>query len=269
MGEYISTFKRFGFKDSVFVGPDEKIMFKKLTISRLKANGKSINKLIKTLNEIFETNKFDSLQIKTGLLRNKVIQKDLYVIKNNNDSYTEKYFSSGEVALIRLIDKIINIQNDSIILLDEIEISLYPKVQRNLLNYLKEQSRAKNLYIFISTHSPTLIKSIPYKNIYLLKDNDNTGIIEVINPCYPANILGEIDFYHNRIPDYILFVEDEIAGRVLDEMIKNINNKTNYFKDIPYIEIIPVGGFKETALLANRIINKDFQKSKVSSIYVS
>ena len=73
--------------------------------------------------------------------------------------YSEKNFSLGELCILRLACALENIQNNSLVLIDEIEIALHPKAQINLLRKLKDIAAQKNLTIIFSTHSSTLIKS--------------------------------------------------------------------------------------------------------------
>lgn len=85
--------------------------------------------------------------------------------------------------LIQFIEK--NAINGAIILLDEAEIALHPRVQINLLKYLQSVSESKDLMVVISTHSPTMIKTVTPEQILLL-DSDRTGNVSIKTPCYPA-----------------------------------------------------------------------------------
>lgn len=82
------------------------------------------------------------------------------------------------MALVRLVERIEGVNDNALILLDEAELALHPRVQVNLLNYLKKSAR-ENLCVFVSTHSPTMIKAVNKENIYLLKQNVD-GTINVI-----------------------------------------------------------------------------------------
>ena len=52
-----------------------------------------------------------------------------------------------------------SVEQNSVILLDEAEMALHPRIQKNLLDYLTDVSRQKGLTIFVATHSVTMIKS--------------------------------------------------------------------------------------------------------------
>lgn len=77
----------------------------------------------------------------------------------------------------------------------------------------------KELTIFISTHSITMIKATDKQHILLLEDRGQ-GRYNVVNPCYPAKAIGCVDFMDNIIYDAVFFVEDEMARLLLKKMIK-------------------------------------------------
>ena len=157
------------------------------------------------LNTIFETDKYERLmRLKNtgGRGRNAVF---FYVVREGSGPsikyYSEKRFSTGELAMIRLVEKVEKVENGSMILLDEAELALHPRVQVKLLEYLRNKAEQKNLWIFISTHSPTMLKETDKEHIILLKrDDDRTT---VVTPCYPAQAIGEVDFACSNIFDYI------------------------------------------------------------------
>ena len=140
------------------------------------------------------------------------------VIKDGDKYYTEKRFSTGEIAILRLIEKINEAPNGALVLLDEAEMALHPRVQVNLLKYLKDKAQEKDLMVFISTHSPTLIKATKPSQIILLESNANR-IIQTETPCYPARAVGRIDYEESNIYDYIFFVEDDMARAVLKSFV--------------------------------------------------
>ena len=256
--------KRFGFSESVFIRADSKRIDVKpddLRAGNLEAADRSV-KLV--LNELFETEKYGRLmRLKNPNGRGRQATY-FYVIKEGNMYYSEKRFSTGELALVRLVERIESVNDNALILLDEAELALHPRVQVNLLNYLKKRAQEKNLCVFVSTHSPTMIKAVNKENIYLLKQNVD-GTINVVSPCYPATAIGDIDFENSTTFDYIFFVEDEMARDVL----RNLRNR--YIGLEPRFATalcayIPVGGFAQTAQMAVNTQRRVFAQSKVFAI---
>ena len=202
--------KEYGYHNSIFIKADSK---------RIDATAEEIQRgsiqsadatLINSLNQIFETNKYSRLKkLKVTHGRGKP-SSYFNVIQDGRLYYTEKRFSTGEIAILRLIESIESTSNGSLVLLDEAEMALHPRVQVNLLQYLRHQAQVKDLMIFISTHSPTLIKATNERNILLLESNAQ-GDVEICTPCYPARALGGVDFEESNIFDYVFFVEDDMA----------------------------------------------------------
>lgn len=257
----------FGISDSAFIRADaQRIAVKQ---EDLKA-GNLINadKEVKdALNKIFETGKYDKLyRLKTTNGRGRTAVY-FYVIKESGRSearyYSEKRFSTGELAMIRLVERVEHAQNGSMILLDEAELALHPRAQVNLLGYLKSKAEQNNLWVFISTHSPTMIKETDKEHILLLKkENEET---KVISPCYPACAVGEVDFTKAFGYDYIFFVEDEKAVEILSKIVERYK-KIKTIHITATVAVIPVGGFKETAKLAARTSIRLLNKSIVRAV---
>jgi predicted ATPase len=83
--------------------------------------------------------------------------------------------SSGELCILFNILAIAGtISDDSIILLDEPELSLHPEWQKGFLPLLEEVfSKYKKCHFIIATHSPQIISSIPKSNSYVVNLESN------------------------------------------------------------------------------------------------
>lgn len=179
--------------------------------------------------------------------------------------YSEKNFSLGELCILRLACALENIQNNSLVLIDEVEIALHPKAQINLLRKLKDIASQKNLTIIFSTHSSTLIKSSDRSKILYLEQIGNTRKYSTMKNIYPAKILGEMAYDEELDLDYLFLVEDEQAKILLGQIIekyKEIRSTTSTFT--PLYRIIPIGGFKQVmdVLGSTSQIFKDLVKRK-------
>lgn len=103
-------------------------------------------KLTSSLNNIFqETNK--KINIKNG---------ELSIIQNNGQSLKYQNLSSGERQVIYIFLKVINASiNNSLILMDEPEISLHLSWQERLISEIRKVNKTSQ--IIIVTHSPAII----------------------------------------------------------------------------------------------------------------
>lgn len=83
--------------------------------------------------------------------------------------------SSGEKALLLLACSIANeIKNDSVVLIDEPEISLHPEWQENFIELLNAAFKHfKNCHFIIATHSPLVISQLSTKNCYILNMDED------------------------------------------------------------------------------------------------
>lgn len=256
--------KEFGYNNSIFIKADSK---------RIDATAEEIGRgtiqsanpiIVQTLNQIFETDKYNNLK-KLKVTHGKGKPSSYFnIIKDGRLYYTEKRFSTGEIAILRLIENIESTSNGALVLLDEAEMALHPRVQVNLLKYLRTKAQEKDLMIFISTHSPTLIKSTNERHIILLEPTAQ-GNIEICTPCYPARALGGIDFEESNIFDYVFFVEDDMARVFLKRMIFRYGSLAPRHSTA-LASIIPVGGFCQTANIAVTTNNQLFGHSKVFAL---
>lgn len=244
-----SLLQHFGFSTSVFIKADSN----RINISEAEIRAGIFENadtgIKRSLNELFETSKFNRLKRLRNANGRGRPATYFYVIQENTYSYySEKRFSTGELALLRLVEKLSHVEENSLILLDEAELALHPRIQKKLLDYLKAIAEEKQLTIFISTHSITMIKATDKQHILLLEDRGQ-GRYNVVNPCYPAKAIGCVDFMDNIIYDAVFFVEDEMARLLLKKMIKKCCEADQRFHTITNC-IIPVGGYEQTAQLA-------------------
>jgi len=97
----------------------------------------------------------------------------------NGEKITIEKLSSGEQQLYaRVISLMILEPKHSIILIDEPEITLHPKLQQKIIKIY--QNIGMNNQFIITTHSPHVLGSVENKSIRLLVVGDNEKI-EVIN----------------------------------------------------------------------------------------
>ncbi len=218
------------------------------------------------LNELFETEKFSRLQRLKNTNGRGRTAKYFYVIQERAGAYySEKRFSTGELALLRLVERLSHVEPGSLVLIDEAEMALHPRIQKRLLDYLNQVSAEKDLTIIVSTHSVTLIKATGKNNILLLED-DGRDQYHITTPCYPAKAIGCVDFMDNIIYDAVFFVEDDMARLLLKKMLRIYCEKDCRFNTITNC-IVPVGGYEQTAQLAINTRRQLLGKSFVCAVW--
>lgn len=181
------------------------------------------------LNEIFSTQRFSNLRkikVQEGIRGRRASNRlnIAYIIRvGPNKYYTEKNFSFGEILVLNLLLKLHNIRENELLLIDELEIALYPKALVALYKYLERIAKDKRITIIISTHSASLINIA--KKIILLEPQDN-GTVDVSYNCSAAKALGGIALQDDITPDAIILVEDIMAKYYLRAILALINENT-------------------------------------------
>ncbi len=219
--------------------------------------------LKESMNFVFSTNAFSNLKYKQikpkrGKLRTLPRPYKLYVMDfGRNKKYDENNFSLGERLVLNTLELISIAAPNSQILIDEVELALQAVVQADFYRLLKDLARDRSLFIFISSHSATLVK-LSNKSFHLKQDLN--GKVEVLTDSYPAFILSDIGVDENYTPDKIFFVEDDMAAEYLRNVIKQITSS----EDInPNCTVIPIGGYPQVVefLINYRSIEPNVNKT--------
>lgn len=129
-------------------------------------------KVFDEINEIFEI-----LEINVKVEDISQDGRNIPIFKNSaGEKFDINELSSGEKQLFlrTLAIKMLNPEN-SIILIDEPELSLHPKWQQQIVDVYKKIG--KNNQIIIATHSPHILGSVKKENIILLDRNDDGKIM--------------------------------------------------------------------------------------------
>ena len=138
--------------------------------------------VFKEINEIFEILDLD-IKI-SGISKN---AKSIPIFTNSSgDEFDINELSSGEKQLFlrTLAIKMLNPEN-SIILIDEPELSLHPKWQQRIVDVYRKIG--ENNQIIIATHSPHILGSVKKENIMLLdKDDDGEIVVRTGDELYDS-----------------------------------------------------------------------------------
>ena len=159
---------------------------------------------------------------------------------NSKDNYSFNDLSDGEKVFLDIARNIVDIEENTIILADEIEVFLHPLWKQKLISFML--SNFKNSLIF-TTHSPFLLSDIPKQNIIFLdtykKEDEevksgkqkvgNCKVVDGLNEkkeTFGANI-------HTLLSDSF-FMDGGLMGEFAKgkiESIKKFYNKVIKYKD--------------------------------------
>lgn len=208
--------------------------------------------IIRSANAIFETDKFTKLRM-INLARG--AGNDAFVLALGAPPYTyhsEKHFSLGELCVLKLLRLMTEIQDGSMIIIDELEMALHPRAQVNLLRFLQKQAEEKSLTVIFSTHSVTLLKSIDRRHIIYL-DKQEAGKINVVVGCFPTYAMGNIASDEESLPDIMLYVEDLFARDIVTAFFEKFaNERVPDPTERPSTKVVPVGPFDAVVAFLER-----------------
>lgn len=210
------------------------------------------------INDIFSILEIDAKM--TGLKKD---GEKIPLFKNSKGKeFDINGLSSGEKQLfLRALSlKMLNV-NNSIILIDEPEISLHPKWQQKILKVYT--SIGNNNQVIVATHSPHVVSSVPRESVFLLSTDENG-----------ANILNYNDlgtFYGKPISivltDFMGLNSDrapEISEKIkkLQIMINNDKYESDEFKTLYGETESIVGNYDQEIIL----INMDIARRKAAKV---
>jgi ABC-type lipoprotein export system ATPase subunit len=186
-------------------------------------------------------NRYESLFIDEVYIERSGKREIIYFYKDFNKKIISEYsFSTGEYFVLALLKLINNKRKSkkSLIIIDELDISLHPLAQNRLMERINQFRKEFNITFIVATHSLQIIQNSNAENLYLF-ENIN-GHVTISNPIYPAYITKSL--YKHSYYDKIILVEDELAKRFIERFIDKLDNE---FKYRLYYTIIPIGGWKQ------------------------
>ena len=245
-------FKKFGYASVTYIGASAERITPRPEDFNPQYVKPAADDIKEAANEIFETTKFNSLR-SVNLSRG--VGNDAFVLALGTSPQTyhsEKHFSLGELCVLKLLRILKNVSNNSMIIVDELEMALHPRAQVKLLRYLEAQAQEKSLTVIFSTHSVTLLKSVDRKSIIYLEKQDDKEV-KPIYGCFPTYALGNIASDEETLPDWMLYVEDQFARDVLKAFF-DLFSRERFIDptEQPTIKVVPVGGFQEVISFLKR-----------------
>ncbi|MEV5898308.1 ATP-dependent nuclease [Nonomuraea fuscirosea] len=153
------------------------------------------------------------------------------VMKAAGLQYSEAFAGSGEFAVAMLVHKVTEAPQQSLILLDEPEVSLHPGAQRKLMDFLLQQAKARYLQVVISTHSPEIIRDLPANAIKVFHPSDTDGKVELISQESEASEA----FFRLGAPKErtkTIYVEDRLAAAIVKKAIRPLGEPFSSQLDI-------------------------------------
>ncbi|MBK6612977.1 AAA family ATPase [Ottowia sp.] len=139
-------------------------------------------------------------------------------------TYPSHYMGAGEQKIFEVVKEVSTAPKGSLILIEEPEVSLHNKAMHDLLLFLEEQAEKKELQIIISTHWLGIDdwkgKLCKY-SLHVDKTNDAVSGRKGLAPTDQHALSG----LHSDIKKITVWVEDEMAKKIVDHVANELNIK--------------------------------------------
>lgn len=177
-------------------------------------------------------------------------EKDILFTNEYGDTFSIDDLSTGEKTLLSKVFRLyVDDVKNSIILIDEPEMSLHPKWQNMIFSVYKKFAKENNNQIIMATHSPQIIANTPYQNLIFLK-KENGKIIAYYPPDPPIgtdvnSILDDFMGVSSEFPDKVVALhkayrekveqgleKTESAEGILTELLKYESNDSRFMQEM-------------------------------------
>ena len=135
----------------------------------------------------------------------------LFAELQSGATYSELHMAAGERAVLRLSHEVARLRG-ALVLIDEVEVGLHPRVQQLLMLQLQQLALRNDLQIIVTTHSPVILDSVPPEARIFLDRDEATGRVSV---CPPYRDIVQDALYGRSGDTLNILCEDEAAEAIL------------------------------------------------------
>lgn len=165
--------------------------------------------------------------------------------------------------MTKILIDIVEAENNSLILIDEIELGLHPKVQRRLADVIYNICRTEKKQFILTTHSPAMINAFNERSrIFIERSHSNK--FKAIHRISVNAALTKMDSL--SYPLVNLYCEDEISKLIILKAIGDIQTTKNIQNFSELINVIISGS--STTTYENFVVEKrTFAHKKIKTGY--
>lgn len=154
--------------------------------------------------------------------------------------YTSFNSASGEDVLLSILTQILAAPQKSLILIDEIEVGLHPKIQRRLMDVLYMVSKEEHKQFIITSHSYAILDSVPAESRLFIEAN--AADCRCMNGSTTYETLTRMD--SETFPVATVYVEDEESRMILERAVSEITTTNVGFGRL--IRVVVIGSADKT-----------------------
>ncbi len=178
------------------------------------------------------------------------------VLGYQGHTYSGFHQGAGETTIAELLQS--DLPRNGLVLIDEIESSLHPRAQRNLIRDLADRCRVLELQIILTTHSPYVLEELPLAaRAYIVQSP--SGGRDIVYGVSPEFAMSKMD--DTPHPEVELYVEDDRAQRMLTEIVASVAPEIVF-----RVRVIPYGAASVGQSLGHMVSEGRFPRS--SSVYL-
>lgn len=138
------------------------------------------------------------------------------IVKRDNLDYPSIAMGAGEQRLLNILETVFSAPKYSLILIDELDLTLHTQALHRLLDILTEQAQAKHLQIIFTTHRENITQRTDINIRHLYQANNKTFCFEGVNNACMDVLTGTTD---KRIK---IFVEDQLSKTIIENIAKEL-----------------------------------------------
>lgn len=166
------------------------------------------------------------------------LSSDSYKIRTCSTKFQYSSFNmgAGEDVIIDILTTLQNCPDDSLIVIEEIELGIHPEALRRLAKHIQEIIlEKKNLQVIVSTHSRDFLESIPSQARVLLQSGKEEHYVTYAPTTEFAmgNLTGNLE------PELFIYCEDDFAEKIINTALGTEQRKRS--------KVIPIGSKGELA----------------------
>lgn len=128
----------------------------------------------------------------------------------------------------------------SLILIDELEVGLHPKIQRRLMDVIYIISQKQHKQFIITSHSYAVMDCVPKSSRIFIQNNGGNYVAKVGLTTYET--LTRMD--SEAFPVAMIYVEDEVSKMIVDNAINELNTANPGFARL--VKPVVIGSANET-----------------------
>lgn len=126
------------------------------------------------------------------------------ILQRKGQKATSGFHSGqGETTMAELLRN--PMKETSLVLIDEIESSLHPRVQRHVMRELARLARTLDLQVILTTHSPYILEELPpIARVYIMNEPTGRTIATGVSPDFAMTRMDDVQH-----PECDVYVEDK------------------------------------------------------------